>query len=83
MFFAASKDGSIHQMNLFRQREEKSGGHVMEAIGGAGVTDIIRVGDEDQTKAQKQRLISVGSVPFFFFLIPRHLIADTGNPSFR
>ncbi|KAJ7173763.1 WD40 repeat-like protein [Mycena filopes] len=60
MFFAASKDGSIHQMNLFRQREDKSGGHVMEAIGGAGVTDIIRVGDEQQTKAQKRRLISVG-----------------------
>ncbi|KAJ6496765.1 WD40 repeat-like protein [Mycena vulgaris] len=60
MFFAASKDGSIHQMNLFRQREDKSGSHIMEAIGGAGVTDIIRVGDEDQTKAQKRRLISVG-----------------------
>ncbi|KAJ7113691.1 WD40 repeat-like protein [Mycena crocata] len=60
MFFAASKDGSIHQMNMFRQREDKSGGHVMEAIGGAGVTDIIRVGNEDQTKAQKRRLISVG-----------------------
>ncbi|KAJ7636093.1 WD40 repeat-like protein [Mycena polygramma] len=60
MFFAASKDGSIHQMNLFRQREDKTGGLVMEAIGGAGVTDIIRVGDEEQTKAQKRRLISVG-----------------------
>ncbi|KAF8196763.1 WD40 repeat-like protein [Mycena galopus ATCC 62051] len=59
MFFAASKDGSIHQMNLFRQREDKSGGHAMEAIGGAGVTDIIHAG-EDQTKAQKRRLISVG-----------------------
>ncbi|KAJ7355605.1 WD40 repeat-like protein [Mycena albidolilacea] len=60
MFFAASKDGSIHQMNLFRQREDKSGGHAMEAIGGAGVTDIIRAGDNDQTKAQKRRLITVG-----------------------
>ncbi|KAJ7281918.1 WD40 repeat-like protein [Mycena rebaudengoi] len=59
MFFAASKDGSIHQMNLFRQREDKSGGPIMEAIGGAGVTDIIRVG-EDEQKAQKRRLISVG-----------------------
>ncbi|KAJ6504901.1 hypothetical protein C8R47DRAFT_1104131 [Mycena vitilis] len=60
MFFAASKDGSIHQMNLFRQREDKTGGLVMEAIGGAGVTDIIRVGDAEQSKAQKRRLISVG-----------------------
>ncbi|KAJ7132140.1 WD40 repeat-like protein [Mycena epipterygia] len=60
MFFAASKDGSIHQMNLFRQREDKSSSQIMEAIGGAGVTDIIRVGDEDQTKAQKRRLISAG-----------------------
>ncbi|KAJ6624937.1 WD40 repeat-like protein [Mycena sp. CBHHK59/15] len=60
MFFAASKDGSIHQMNLFRYREDKSGGHVMEAIGGAGVTDIIRVGDEEQRRAQKRRLISAG-----------------------
>ncbi|KAJ7918789.1 WD40 repeat-like protein [Mycena leptocephala] len=42
------------------EQRRKIGGHVMEAIGGAGVTDIIRVGDEDQTKAQKQRLISVG-----------------------
>ncbi|KAJ7035634.1 WD40 repeat-like protein, partial [Mycena alexandri] len=60
MFFAASKDGSIHQMNLFRQREDNSGSHVMEAIGGSGVTDIIRVGDEHQAKAPKRRLISVG-----------------------
>lgn len=37
----------------------------MEAIGGAGVTDIIRAGDNDQTKAQKRRLITVGSVPIF------------------
>ncbi|KAJ7850065.1 WD40 repeat-like protein [Mycena olivaceomarginata] len=53
MFFAASKDGSIHQLNLFRQREDKSGGHAMEAIGGAGVTDIIH-------KSTKRRLITVG-----------------------
>ncbi|KAJ7623486.1 WD40 repeat-like protein [Roridomyces roridus] len=60
MFFAASKDGSIHQMDLFRQREDKTGGHLLEAIGGAGVTDIIRVGDDAHTKTQKKRLISVG-----------------------
>ncbi|KAJ7089699.1 WD40 repeat-like protein, partial [Mycena belliarum] len=60
MFFAASKDGSVHQMNLFREREGKSGSHVLEAVGGAGVMDIIRVGDEDQPQAHKRRLISVG-----------------------
>lgn len=48
-------------MNLFRQRESKFGGQVMEALGGAGVTDIIRVGDEND-EARKKRLISVGCV---------------------
>lgn len=33
----------------------------MEALGGAGVTDIIRVGDEND-EARKKRLISVGCV---------------------
>lgn len=61
VFFAASPDGSVHQMNLFRQRESKFGGQVMEALGGAGVTDIIRVGDEND-EARKKRLISVGCV---------------------
>ncbi|CAK5267775.1 unnamed protein product [Mycena citricolor] len=60
LFFAASKDGSIHQMNLFKQREDKSGAARVDAIGGAGVTDIIRAGEEDTRKAQKRRLISVG-----------------------
>jgi len=59
MFFAGSADGSIHQMNLFRQREDSAGGQVTEAVGGAGVSDIIRVGDED-TRIKKKRLISVG-----------------------
>ncbi|TFK39957.1 WD40-repeat-containing domain protein [Crucibulum laeve] len=59
MFFAASADGSIHQMNLFRQRDSKFGGQAIEAIGGAGVTDIIRV-DDDSREAKKKRLISVG-----------------------
>lgn len=60
LFFAASADGSIHQMNLFRERETKLGGIVTEAIGGGGVTDIIRVDDDESREARKKRLISVG-----------------------
>ncbi|KAG6910225.1 hypothetical protein DXG01_012360 [Tephrocybe rancida] len=59
IFMAASPDGFIHQVNLFRQRDTKKGGQFTEAIGGAGVSDIIRVGEEDR-EAQKKRLISVG-----------------------
>ncbi|KAI6038083.1 WD40-repeat-containing domain protein [Pisolithus marmoratus] len=47
MFFAASPDGSVHQVNLFRERDHKHGGKVIEAIGGAG------------TAAAKTRLITV------------------------
>ncbi|KAF8967688.1 WD40 repeat-like protein [Flammula alnicola] len=60
LFFAASSDGSVHQMNLFRERESKVGGVVTEAIGGAGVTDIIRVDNDETREARKKRLISVG-----------------------
>lgn len=57
VFFAASVDGSIHQVNLFSQRE----GRFAAAIGGGGVTDPIRLGDEsDSTGLTKKRLISVG-----------------------
>ncbi|KAI0046012.1 WD40 repeat-like protein [Auriscalpium vulgare] len=59
MFFAASSEGSIHQVNLFKSRIDKTGGRVIEAVGGAGVSDIIRIGDEDPKEARK-RLISVG-----------------------
>ncbi|TFY58203.1 hypothetical protein EVG20_g8242 [Dentipellis fragilis] len=59
MFFAGSAEGDVFQMNLFRQREDKSGGRSAEAVGGAGVTDIIRFGDEDPKEA-KRRLIAVG-----------------------
>ncbi|PFH51950.1 hypothetical protein AMATHDRAFT_58182 [Amanita thiersii Skay4041] len=58
-FFAASPDGSIHQMNLFRQREGKLGGHNIEAVGGAGIHDVIRI-DDNVRDAQKKRLISIG-----------------------
>ncbi|KAF9480515.1 WD40 repeat-like protein [Pholiota conissans] len=60
LFFAASADGSIHQMNLFRERMSNIGGMVAEAIGGAGVTDVIRVDDDESREARKKRLISVG-----------------------
>ena len=65
LFFAASTNGSIHQMNLFRERASKLGGITTEAVGGAGVTDIIRVDDDETREARKKRLISVG---YSFFL---------------
>ncbi|KAH9852141.1 WD40 repeat-like protein [Lenzites betulinus] len=59
LFFAASEDGSIHQVNLFRQREDKYSRAAMEAVGGAGVSDVIRIDSVDPKDARK-RLISVG-----------------------
>ncbi|KAH7929113.1 WD40 repeat-like protein [Leucogyrophana mollusca] len=59
LFFAASVQGSIHQVNLFRQRASNVGGQVIEAVGGAGATDVIRIGDEDE-QGRRKRLISVG-----------------------
>lgn len=63
MFFAASDDGSIHQVNLFRQRRDKFG---REAVGGAGSTDVIRI-DEENGGATKNRLISVGYASLTYF----------------
>ncbi|KAF8817499.1 pre-rRNA-processing protein IPI3 [Phlegmacium glaucopus] len=60
LFFAASADGSIHQTNLFRERASKLGGIITEAVGGAGVGDVIRVDDDESREARKKRLISVG-----------------------
>lgn len=61
IFFAASPgpQGLIHQVNLFRRRADHSVGGITEALGGAGVADVIRVGDDDP-KTHKKRLISVG-----------------------
>jgi len=57
IFFAASVDGSIHQVNLFSQREAR----FAAAIGGGGAADSIRLWDEsDSTGPTKKRLISVG-----------------------
>ncbi|KAF8075050.1 WD40-repeat-containing domain protein [Lyophyllum atratum] len=68
IFFAASADGSIHQMNLFRQRDTEKGGQFTEAIGGAGVADIIR-----------KRLISVGQAitAISISLTSSHLLVGT------
>ena len=52
-------------MNLFRERVSKLGGITTEAVGGAGVADIIRVDDDEIREARKKRLISVG---YSFFL---------------
>ncbi|KAG6867991.1 hypothetical protein C0993_008598 [Termitomyces sp. T159_Od127] len=75
---AASRDGSIHQVNLFRQRDTKSGGQFTEAVGGAGVSDIIRVGEEGP-EAQKKRLISVGQpiTALCISLTSSHLLVGT------
>ncbi|KAM6497006.1 WD40 repeat-like protein [Amanita muscaria] len=59
LFFAASPDGSIHQTNLFRQHEDRSGLRTLESIGGAGASDVVRI-DETIREAQKKRLISIG-----------------------
>jgi len=57
IFFAASADGSIHQVNLFSQREDR----FAVATGGGGTADPIRIGDESDLKTPtKKRLISVG-----------------------
>ncbi|KAF9245301.1 WD40-repeat-containing domain protein [Melanogaster broomeanus] len=60
LFFASSPDGSIYQVNLFRERGTKhKGGPFMEAVGGAGVSDVIRI-DEDDNAGGRKRLIDVG-----------------------
>ena len=57
MFFAASTDGSVHQINLFSRREDR----FALAVGGGGAADPIRVGEESaSTGPTGKRLISVG-----------------------
>ncbi|KAG9312910.1 WD40-repeat-containing domain protein [Chiua virens] len=58
LFFASSPDGSLYQVNLFRERELKNkGGPFIEAVGGAGASDVVRF-DTDSTSGGK-RLIEV------------------------
>ena len=45
-------------MNLFHQRDDKLAGRLVKAVGGAGVSDTIRIGEDRES--QKKRLISVG-----------------------
>ncbi|KAN0088557.1 WD40-repeat-containing domain protein [Tylopilus felleus] len=59
LFFASSPDGSIYQVNLFRERQvQNNPGPFIEAVGGAGASDIVRF-DADDTAGRK-RLIDVG-----------------------
>ena len=72
LFFASSssEDGSIHQVNLFKQKEDKFARSGLEAVGGAGVADIIRIDGEGQGEAGRRRLIAVGYVYVFLsFLV--------------
>lgn len=55
MFFAALTDGTLHQINLFRRRDGQP-----EAIGGAGLSDIIRT-NEEESGSRPKRVISVGA----------------------
>lgn len=68
MFFAGSSsstaEGSIHQVNLFRQRDDKSAASMAEAIGGAGAGDVVRIGNDNPSVNNKKRLISVGYVHY-------------------
>lgn len=63
VFFAASPDGQIHQVNLFRPRKDKVSNHgggsaSMEAVGGGGQGSAEMIALEED--AEKKRLISVG-----------------------
>lgn len=53
-------------MNLFRKRNDHGSQNFggMEAVGGAGVSDVIRIGEEDPREA-KRRVITVGYVVTF------------------
>lgn len=59
--FAASPDGFIHQVKLFRERKDhmNKGTGAIEALGGLGPSDAIRV-DDDEQGSQVKRQISIG-----------------------
>lgn len=59
LFFAASGDGSIHQVDLYRTRIDKTHGRMAEAVGGAGVGDTSSVA-ENERNASNRRLVTVG-----------------------
>lgn len=59
VFFAASQDGSIHCVNLFRQRKTNAGESISEAVGGSGTSEVIRIAEEG-ANSQSRKLIQVG-----------------------
>ncbi|KAK7686421.1 hypothetical protein QCA50_010645 [Cerrena zonata] len=81
LFFAASssEEGSIHQVNLFKQREDKFARSGLEAIGGGGIADIIRIDGEGQSEMGRKRLISVGQsiTTLSISLTSSHLLVGT------
>ncbi|KDQ61569.1 hypothetical protein JAAARDRAFT_31026 [Jaapia argillacea MUCL 33604] len=70
IFFAASSgaEGEVYQVNLFRRVNlgkgkgviGSGGSRELEAIGGKGVSDVIRVGEEDDSEGNRKRLMTVG-----------------------
>ncbi|KIO25848.1 hypothetical protein M407DRAFT_24804 [Tulasnella calospora MUT 4182] len=58
--FAASQDGSIHQVNLFRQRKDRMGHNTggIEAVAGMEEGGAMRIDDEEVPT--RKRLISAG-----------------------
>lgn len=78
VFFAGSADGDIHQVNLFKRRQDKLS-RVLEAVGGAGSTDIVRPTEEDEDSLKK-RLIPVGCVQTSCITSGSQLKYITDNP---
>ncbi|KXN86545.1 Pre-rRNA-processing protein IPI3 [Leucoagaricus sp. SymC.cos] len=59
VFFAATPDGSIHRVNLFRKSTNAAGDLIDEAVGGGGTSNIIRIGEEND-KPQTRNSMQVG-----------------------
>lgn len=59
--FAGAHNGSIHQVNLYREVENSAGGKagLMEAVGGGGPGEVVMVEDDGP---QLNRLITIGYV---------------------
>jgi pre-rRNA-processing protein IPI3 len=72
VFFAASPNGQVHQVNLFRRRTDKFGqrNEIPEAVGGGGQGSAEMIALEED--AEKKRLISVGYsfIPKFLHSLP-------------
>lgn len=60
VFFAASPEGQVHQVNLYRPYANKISHHFdsMEAVGGGGHGSAELIALEED--AEKKRLISIG-----------------------